>query len=75
MHTDFGRQLFGAAGFQVKQAMCQEAVRLGRVVFRSTHGSRPLPLRVRMGVAAMGQDSNYQLDILEKRGLKKKSMF
>jgi hypothetical protein len=30
----------GAAGFWVKQALCQEAVRLGWVVFRRTHGSR-----------------------------------
>ena len=34
----------GAAGFRVKQAVCQEAVQLGRVVFWSMHGSRPLPL-------------------------------
>jgi hypothetical protein len=33
-----------AAGIRVKRALCQEAVRLGRVVFRRTHGSPPLPL-------------------------------
>jgi hypothetical protein len=42
-----GRQLYGvssdtgAAGFRVKRAVCQEAV---RVVFQRTHGSRPSPL-------------------------------
>jgi hypothetical protein len=34
----------GAAGFRVGSALCQEAVRLGWVVFWRTHGSRPLPL-------------------------------
>jgi hypothetical protein len=34
----------GAAGFLVGWALCQEAVRLGWVVFRRTHGSRPSPL-------------------------------
>jgi hypothetical protein len=34
----------GAAGFRVGCALCQEAVRLGWVVFRRTHGSRPSPL-------------------------------
>ena len=29
----------GTAGFWVKQAVCQEAVRLGRVVLQRTHGS------------------------------------
>ena len=29
----------GVAGFWVKRAVYQEAVRLGRVVFRATHGS------------------------------------
>ena len=33
----------GAAGFRVKQALCQEAV-CGWVVFRGMHGSRPSPL-------------------------------
>jgi hypothetical protein len=37
-------QHIGVAGFWVKRALCQEAVRLGWVVFRRTHGSRPSPL-------------------------------
>ena len=35
----------GAAGFRVKRALCQEAVRFGWVVFRRTHFSRPSPLQ------------------------------
>jgi hypothetical protein len=31
----------GAPGFRVGWALCQEAVRLGWVVFRTTHGFRP----------------------------------
>jgi hypothetical protein len=49
MHADtvarcmaFHRRI-GAAGFRVKRALCQEAVRLGWVVFRRTHGFRPSP--------------------------------
>jgi hypothetical protein len=34
----------GTAGFRVKRAVCQEAVRLGRVMFQRMHGSRPSPL-------------------------------
>ena len=37
-------QHIGAAGFRVKRTVCQEAVRLGRVVFRRSHGSWPSPL-------------------------------
>ena len=50
MHADTspGARCFlrhiGVAGFQVKRALCQEAVLLGWVVFRRTHGSRPSPL-------------------------------
>jgi hypothetical protein len=51
------------AGFRVKRALCQEAVWLGWVVFRRTHGSRP------SGVVVMRQDCNYQLDTM-KSGIK-----
>ena len=34
-------QHISAAGFRVKQAVCQEAVRLGGVMFRGMHGPRP----------------------------------
>jgi hypothetical protein len=54
----------GAAGFWVKQAVCQEAGLLGRVVFRSRQLSR-----VRTGVAAMGQDCNYQLGVKSTKKL------
>jgi uncharacterized protein (DUF1810 family) len=54
----------GAAGFRVKRALCQEAVLLGWVVFWRTHGSLPSPLSSPYGVAAMGQDYNYQLDTM-----------
>jgi hypothetical protein len=38
------RRYVGAAGFRVKCSLCQEAVRLGWVVFRKTRGSRPSAL-------------------------------
>ncbi|XP_045555790.1 uncharacterized protein isoform X6 [Salmo salar] len=51
-------QHIGAAGFRVKRALCQEAVRIGWVVFQTTHGSQPSPLPSPHGVSAMGQDSS-----------------
>jgi hypothetical protein len=56
----FLRQI-GAAGFWVNWALCQEALQLGWVVFRRTHGSQPSPL-LSAGVATMSQNGNYQLD-------------
>ena len=50
-----------AADFQVKQAVCQEAVQLGRVVFQRTHGSRPSPLPSPYG-GVQRWDYNYQLN-------------
>ena len=44
----------GAAGFRVKRALCQEAVRLGWVVFRRMHGSRPVPLTIPYGSCSDG---------------------
>uniref|UniRef100_A0A673Z9C5 Nucleoporin 210 n=1 Tax=Salmo trutta TaxID=8032 RepID=A0A673Z9C5_SALTR len=40
------RRHIGASGFRVKRAVCQDAVRLGRIVFRRTHGSRHSPLQL-----------------------------
>ena len=40
----------GAAGFRVKRAVGQEAVRLGRFVFQRMQGT------LELGVAAMGRD-------------------
>jgi hypothetical protein len=37
-------QVRGGFGFRVKQAVGQEAMQLGRVVFRRMHASRPSPL-------------------------------
>ena len=47
-------QHIGASGFWVKWEVCQEAVRLGRVVFRRTHGSQPLPLPSPYGSCSNG---------------------
>ena len=53
---------FGAAGFRFKWAVCQEAVLLGKVMFRRAHGSRPSPLPNPYGSCSDGT--------LRKRGLK-----
>ena len=62
------------AGFWVGWALCQEAVRLGWVVFLRTHGSRTSPLHT--GVAVTRQDCNYyQLNTTNlgrKKGVKKR---
>ena len=72
-----GRHVYSdasAVGFWVKRALCQEAVRLGGLCFE---GRMAFDLRlsgVRMGVAAMGQVCNYQLDIM-KLGIKNCKFF
>jgi hypothetical protein len=64
----------GAAGFRVKRAVCQEAVRLGRVVLRRTLGSQPSHFRFHTGVAAMGQDCTTNW-ISRKRGTSTQKKF
>ena len=61
----------GAAGFRVKRAVCQEAMWLGRVVFRGC-----MALNLCLGIAVMGQDSDYQLATanLGRKGGKKNKL-
>uniref|UniRef100_A0AAZ3RL04 t-SNARE coiled-coil homology domain-containing protein n=1 Tax=Oncorhynchus tshawytscha TaxID=74940 RepID=A0AAZ3RL04_ONCTS len=57
----------GAAGFRVKWALCQEALRLGWVVFRRRHGSRPSPLLSPYGSSS--DEANWIPRIWEEKGI------
>ena len=73
---DFGRQLYSVSSdtlvllaSRLMRAVCQKAVRLEASCFKGRMALDLRLSRVHTGVAAMGQDCNYQLDIT-KKGLK-----
>ena len=63
-------QHIGAAGFRVKRAVCQETVRIGRVVFWRTHGSRPSPLQSPYGSCSDG--TRLTTNWISRKGVKGK---
>ena len=59
VHADMVLWHIGVSRFRVKLALCQEAVRLGWVVFRRMHSSRPSPLLSLY--RSCSDKTNYQL--------------
>ena len=84
MHTDFGHQLYAVSSYtlvRLASELSEQCVNKQCGLAGSCFGGRmALDLQlsqVRTGVAAMGQDCNYQLDIakLGRKRVKKYNFF